>query len=204
MVEHNCVTGFSSYSYTYEWKISNISHRLNKTEPLECPETIKSPPGNLPATEWRLAALGDSEKANCYNSTEKPNSWTVKLTLVSQNEVWVCIRLQTKVRNCYNHSIYGRDLLLSPTCADTSRRIKVSPQDSITGFIRFAANSGDTIDRDYLYDGQDLILYFMFTVTQLDTPFHTICAAPVEKASHQDLIFHKYWMMLVRKNSTLM
>ena len=177
-----CVTEFSSYSYTYEWTISNVSCRLNKSEPLECPETIKSPPGNLPVTEWRLVALG--EKAiNGYSQNQQPNSWTVKLTLVSQNEVWACVHLQIKVKPNYNRSTYSvRYLSVSPYC-DTSRRIKVSPQDSVTGFIPFAANSYDTIDCNCLCDGQDLILYCMFTVTQLETPIHAIlCAAPVEKA----------------------
>ena len=182
-LEHNCVTDFSSYSYTYEWKISNVSRRLNKPEPLKCPTTIKSPPGKFPAAEWRLEALGEKANRNPgYSENQQPNSWTVKLTLTSQNKVWVFVQVQTKVKcQSYNTTVYiTRDLSVSPRC-DYSRRIDVSPQNQITGFIPFAQKCGDVIDRYYL-DDQDLILYFTINVTQLESPTHEICIAQEEKA----------------------
>ena len=147
-----------------------------------CPETIKSSPGNYPATEWRLEALGEKANSSYYTgNSQQINCWTVKLTLVSQNQVWVCIQLQTKVKNRYNTTMYNTmTLSVSPSC-DTSRRVKVWPQSQILGFIPFAANHGDSIDPAYL-DGQDLILFLRITVTQLESPIHAIYATQAEKA----------------------
>ena len=181
-LEPNCVTDFSSYSYTFEWKISNVSRRLNKSEPLKCPTTIKSPPGKFPATEWRLEALGEKANMHMYSANQPPNSWTVKLILTSQNKVWVFVRLQSKVKNSYGPTnVYvTMDLSVSPRC-DSSRRINVSPQNQITGFIPFAQKCGDAIDPAYL-DGQDLILHIIINVTQLESPTHDICIAQEKKA----------------------
>ena len=176
-LEHNCETEFSSYSYTYEWKISNVSRRLNKSEPLQCPETIKSPPGKFPATEWRLEALGE-KASNGFSENQQPNGWTVKLSLISQSEVWVYIEMQTKVNPpSYNtHKYHTRYLTVSPYC-NSSHTIKITPRGQVTGFI---PTDGDAINREYLYS-QDLILCFKITVTQLESPVHATRTALVEK-----------------------
>ena len=70
-VKHNCVTSFESYSFEYEWKISNVDGRTSNPDPVVCPEDIISPPGKYPATTWRLEALKATIK-----------SYEVSLTLI--------------------------------------------------------------------------------------------------------------------------
>ena len=182
-LKHNCVTEFSSYSFTYEWKISNVNSRLNKPQPLQCPETIKSPPGKLPATEWRLEALGEK----VYNGSgvnQPPNSWTVKVILINPAQVWARVLFQTKARHCTMVGLYDSSdmsdkyseitLIVSPQCSAprTVKTYHCGPH--FTGFIPFTNYGGDardSITNNYLYY-QDLILSCDITVTELESPVH--------------------------------
>lgn len=160
-LKHNCVTEFSSYSYTYEWKISNVNCRLDKLQPLQCPEKIRSPRGKNPATEWQLEALG--LKGNNSGQNQPPNSWIVKLTLNSPSSVWVRVQLKTKVRDS------TRTLLVSPRCT-APHSVNIHYRGHITGYIPIA-QYGENIHPDYLY-GQDLILSLNIAVIHLDSPVH--------------------------------
>ena len=181
--EHDCVTEFSSYSHTYEWKISNVNCRLNKSQPLECPDKIRSPPGKTPATEWQLQALG--QKGNYMNSTsqnQKPNSWIVQLTLTraSSSPVWVRVQLNTKVRYPYTDEEYTEKystngLRVSPQCA-APHSTCLWPGNKVFGYVPFAKYDGENIDKGYLYD-QDLILSLDITVTHLEGPVHATHSA---------------------------
>ena len=94
----NCVTTFESYCREYEWKISRFECHLSRSEPLQCPEVIRSPPGKFPHAEWRLETLGvgsvRSSSSYCYSNSAKkqpePDSWTVKLGY------WVVCGLELK------------------------------------------------------------------------------------------------------------
>ena len=179
-LEHNCVTEFSSYSYTYEWKISNVNCRLAKLEPLQCPETIKSPPGKIPATEWQLQALGYKAIGGSSTSqNQQPNSWTVKLTLTGLSPVWARVQLNTKVRNPYlgsSEKYSTRTLTVSPQCT-APHSIRIWPQNFpnyFTGYIPITKyGDHESIDQDYLY-GHDLILCCDVTITHLESPVHAI------------------------------
>ena len=179
------MTEFSSYSFTYEWKISNVNSRLNKPEPLQCPERIKSPPGKLPATEWQLEALGEK----VYNGSgvnQPPNSWTVKLILTNSAQVWARVQFQTKARPYYGSSNMSekyseRTLTVSPQCS-APRTVKIYYRSRFTGFIPFTNYGGDardSITNDYLYN-QDLILSCDITVTELESPVHATRATVAE------------------------
>ena len=105
----------------------------------------------------------------------------MKLTLLSQSEVWVYVKMETKVNPHFRYNTTLKystvTLSVSPHC-DISRAIKVLPQGQVTGFIPF---SGDgSINYEYLYS-QDLILCFIITVTQLECPVHATRTALVEK-----------------------
>ena len=187
-LEHNCVTEFSSYSYTYEWKISNVNCRLDKSEPLQCPETIKSPPGKIPATEWQLQALGyKAISGSSTSQNQQPNSWTVRLTLFSPSPVWVRVQLSTKGRvNPFSGSsekYSTRTLTVSPQCP-APHSVRIWPRSNpnyFTGYIPITKyGDRESIDQDYLY-GQDLILCCDVTVTHLESPVHaTRSVAEVE------------------------
>ena len=170
-LEHDCVTEFSSYSYTYEWKISNANCRVDMSEPLKCPERIKSPPGKYPATEWRLEALGN-KAINGYSQNQQPNSWTVKLTLISQSYVWARVQLQTKINPYYGSSLKydTRTILVAPHC-DAPHTVRVWHLGYFTGYIPLSRVGGEDISHEYLYY-KDLIIYCDITVTHLDSPIH--------------------------------
>ena len=176
-LEQDCSTEFPSYSCrTYEWKISNVNCRVDKPETLTCPETIKSPPGKFPVTEWRLEALGERAVHEYFGQTTQPNCLTVRLTLISasQNTVWARVQLQTKGRP-YSGSSQKYDL----------RPVQVSPHSNpphtvriwngfgFTGYLPFSNINGDelTINHEYLYNG-DLVIVCDITVTHLDNPVH--------------------------------
>ena len=182
-MEHNCVTEFSSYSYTYEWKISNVNCRLDESSPLQCPEKIRSPPGKIPVTEWQLQALGN--KGNSSYPSQPPNSWIVQLTLTSQSPVWARVQLSTKVRNSFSgcsQKYSARNLCVSPQCtAPHSTRIwpcsfARSRNDRFTGYIPFVGMHNENIHYDFLY-GQDLILSLDITITHLENPIHATRSA---------------------------
>ena len=176
-MEHNCVTEFSSYSYTYEWKISNVNCRLDKSQPLQCPEKIRSPPGKIPATEWQLQALG--QKGNSTPS-QPPNSWIVYLILTSPRPVWARVQLNTKARNPFSdgsEKYSSRNLCVSPQCsAPHSTRIwSQGNNNKFTGYIPFAIH-GENIHPTYLYD-KDLIMSLDITITHLESPIHATRSA---------------------------
>ena len=178
--EHDCVTEFSSYSHTYEWKISNVNCRLSKSQTLECPDKIRSPPGKIPTTEWQLQALG--QKGNMYSTgqNQTPDSWIVQLTLTraSSSPLWVRVRLNTKIRYPYADSSekYSTKVLrVSPQCA-APQSTSLWPGNEFIGYVPFATDSSEKIDKHYLYD-QDLILSLDITVTHLEGPIHATHSA---------------------------
>ena len=180
--EHNCVTEFSSYSHTYEWKISDVNCRLKKLQPLECPDKIRSPPGKIPTTEWQLQALG--QKGNMYSTgqNQRPDSWIVQLTLTqaSSSPVWVRVQLKTKTHYPFIIDSESPEnsstnvLRVSPQCA-APHSTSLWPRDKIIGYVPFAT-SGENINEHYLYD-QDLILSLDITVTHLEGPIHATHSA---------------------------
>ena len=110
----NCVMTFESYSHEYEWKISNFEWHLSKSQPLWCPEVIKSPPEKFPVAEWRLEAFEKGANPSSYhyskqsntNKQPEPDSWTVKLTLQSYyNHVWA--RVDKTVKGKFPNLRYG-------------------------------------------------------------------------------------------------
>ena len=180
-MEHNCVTEFSSYSYTYEWKISNINCRLDESSPLQCPEKIRSPPGKIPFTEWQLQALG--YKGNSTNPSQPPDSWIVQLTLTSLSSVWARVQLNTKVRSSFSSTsdsekYSARSLCVSPQCTapHSTRIFPRGNNNKFTGYIPFAVCGGENIHSSYLYD-KDLILSFDITITHLESPIHATRSA---------------------------
>ena len=144
----NCVTTFESYSHEYEWKISKFEWHLSRSEPLQCPDVIKSPPGKLPVAEWRLEALGkgsirsssgfyNSKQANT-NKQPEPDSWTVKLTQTGYDRVWarVDMTVKGKLSYCYPNSEYGTlmTLTVSPYCSSPNT-VAVAYNQGFTGYI---------------------------------------------------------------------
>ena len=150
---------------------------MDKSEPLKCPETIKSPTGKYPATEWRLEALGEKAVNEYYGRSEQPNSWTVKLTLISKSEVWARVQLQTKVNPyCGSPLKYDtRTVPVAPSC-NAPHTVRVWPLRYFTGYIPLSRVGGEDISHEYLYY-KDLIIYCDVTVTHLDHPIHATCTA---------------------------
>ena len=175
-VNPNCVTTFESYSLEYEWKISNVKYRLSKPGPLHCPEEVKSPPGNLPATTWRLEALGKGTHG--YNLSKEPNCWTVTLVLTSSSsssETWVRVDMGVKVRSFYSdpkRKIIMKSLNVSPYCPNP-QTVRMSCCSYFTGYI--------PINELCTYqNGDDLILHYHIYVYQLEKPTHSVTVAQVK------------------------
>ena len=174
-VNPNCVTTFESYSFEYEWKISKVKYRLSKPEPLQCPVEVKSPPGNLPATTWRLEALGKCTHG--YNSKQEPDCRTVTLTLTSSSssEVWVRVDMGVKVWSRFldpNSKIIMKSLSVSPCCPDP-HSVRMSCCSCLTGYIPIKEFS--------MYQkGDDLILHYHIYVYRLEKPTHSVTVAQVK------------------------
>ena len=168
-VDHKSMTSFDSYSFMYEWKIVGVQAYLNKQQPLQCPEEIKSPPGKYPATTWQLEALGSKTNSNDNTPTV---GWRVAVILRSAESVWVRVELKTK-GNVYSLGQWvdsNRTLSVSPSCS-TPRTVQVYWGSTITGCIPFAQGTTD-ISHYYLY-GNDLIIQCHIHVSQLEKPIHT-------------------------------
>ena len=55
-------TSFKSYSFTHQWKVSDLEVRLHNPDKLTSPEFC-SPPGMEPETKWKLAVFLDYREA---------------------------------------------------------------------------------------------------------------------------------------------
>ena len=167
----NCVTTFESYSHEYEWKISNFQWHLSKLQPLKCPEVIKSPPGKLPVTEWRLEALGKGKRYPKIDQQSEPDSWTVTLTQTCYHSagVWARVDMTVKGKNKYSQNpkyvtLYTLSVLPHCTSPNTA---KISYNECFTGYI--------PMNQLLCYkDGNDLIVHCHITVFRLEAPVHAI------------------------------
>ena len=111
----------------------NVNCRLDKPEPLWCPEMIRSPPGKIPATEWQLQALGyKAISGSSTSQNQQSNSWTVRLTLTSPSPVWVRVQLSTKGRV---------NPFLGISAKYSTRTLTVSPQCTAPHSVRIWARS---------------------------------------------------------------
>lgn len=150
----NCETRFESYFFSYEWKITEAEIRINKPEPLTCPESIKSPPGCHPATTWTLEALKDGGK----------DGYEVTLTLTSWGTVWVQVTMNATVWKG------TRNICVTPYCRG-HQYAKIVQCGSLTGRIprdRF---------HDFTYDGS-FTVHCHISVKHLEEPIHTINVLP--------------------------
>lgn len=186
MSSSNCVTTFESYSHEYQWKISKFEWHLSNSQPLQCPDVIKSPPGKLPVAQWKLEALGKgtspsndyyfSKQAN-NNKQPEPDSWTVKLTQTEFNRVWA--RVDMTVRR------YHYDYSRSESWYDTLRTLIVSPPCSKPNTVAVSYNQGFTgyipmKQLPYYRDGDNLIIHCHIYVHLLENPIHTIYPATAD------------------------
>jgi hypothetical protein len=182
----DCVTTFESYSHEYEWKISKFEWHLSRSELLQCPGVIKSPPGKLPVAEWRLEALGKGSlypsssyycsKQSDTNKQPEPDSWTVKLTQTGFNRVWarVDMTVKGKLRYHYPNVEYGtlRNLTVLPPCLSPNT-VEVAYNQCFTGYIPMKQLS-------QYRDGDNLIIHCHIYVHQLQNPIHTIYPATAD------------------------
>ena len=182
----NCVTTFESYSHEYEWKISKFEWHLSKSQPLQCPDVIKSPPGKLPVAQWRLEALGKGSispssgyyysKQATTNKQSEPDSWTVKLTQIGYDRVWARVDMTTKRYYYDSGSEYQcdtlRTLTVLPPCS-RSNTVAVTHYEGFTGYIPMK-------QLHYYRDGDNLIIHCHIYVHQLENPIHTIYPATAD------------------------
>ena len=90
----------------------------------QTPELIKSPPGKLPAVEWRLEALGKG--VNPYNKNAnqqgKPDSRTVTLTRIDLDSpgVWTRVHMTVSVQgnNVRSQNPKYMTVSISPQCVN--------------------------------------------------------------------------------------
>ena len=172
----NCVTTFESYSHEYEWKISNFEWHLSKSQPLRCPEVIKSPPEKFPVAEWRLEAFEKGANPSSYyyskqsNTNKQPelDSWTVKLTLQSYYSLWarVDMTVKGKLRCYYPDFRYGmiNTLTVLPRCASPNT-VRITYNQCFTGYIPM-----NQLSR--YRDDDDFIIHCHIYVHQLENPVH--------------------------------
>ena len=172
----NCVTTFKSYSFEYKWKIAEVKARLSKPEPLTCPESIVSPRGMVPATNWRLAALD-----------RDASSYHIKLTLVSSDEVWsrvtIGVRVKEQATVCTDHWLERSDCYFNPECYYVTKNLYVSPSCGEPDTIKVGLNSEflGLLPRSELHkyiDDDNLIIHCHIIVNGLDTPIHAINQLP--------------------------
>ena len=156
----NYVTSFDSYSFQYEWKISNADGRLSKKERLRCPEAIKSPSGALPATTWWLEAFQPTQEGTAAG-------FTVEMILVSGGPVWASVRIATLVKRnpygidkgyCYN------DLNVSPYSRRPVTVFRLN-RESFKAFIPLG-------EIQKYFDDTDFNIYCSIFINKLDNPKH--------------------------------
>ena len=173
--KHNCVTSFESYSFEYDWKITQFKERLSKPEPLVCPEDIRSPPGKYPATTWRLEVR---------KSTHQDKLCEASLSLTSDVPVWTRVSLAAKKWACLspayssNPAVFG--FATYPLCGALSLQapntVNTDFHRKFTGYVPkvksyeyFTGNGGST---------HTLIIKCHIVVNKLDTPVHVISSSP--------------------------
>ena len=185
-VNPNYETTFDSYSFEYQWKISKVSGRLSKPDPLICPETITSPPGKLPVTMWTLQALGKS-------IANYPNYHPVTLTF-TKGVAWVRVRIGVfKVNSNAATQSLGQDnspqhaqhvihdLYVTPSCSEPNtieRSYYDCNKNSVIGFISKSEFF------KYLID-DSLTIYCHIFVNRLNAPVHVKNIPAVEAMSSQ-------------------
>ena len=175
-VNPNYVTSFNSYSLEYQWKITKVLGRLSMSQPLSCPETIKSIQGEYPAHEWSLEALGANQ-----------TSYFVTLRVSNHVRVWSRAKIGVKVKDTtaplHSPRYVTKYLDVTPCCNEpnTVERYMYRSKDNVD-HSSFVGTIPKGEFSKYL-DGDDLIIYCHIFVNRLGNPVHVKSVPVVEAKS---------------------